>query len=73
MMNNLLAGGIGGVAARVGGNFNATWGPGVGLAATGLVMKNPTLQTLAGMNLGNAIAGTVMGGGAGTGGSGGWY
>lgn len=71
LMNNLIAGGVGGVAANIAGGFNAQYGPGAGMAVAGMLMKNQTLQTLAGMSLGQAIAGQVTGG---SGASGqGWY
>jgi len=72
-MTNMIAGAAGGVGAQVGGGFNAQFGPGAGMAVAGLVLKNPTVQTLAGMSLAQAVVGSISGG-ANTGGtSSGWY
>jgi len=66
----VLAGGLGGVAAQAAGNFNAQWGPALGLGAVGYLMNNETLLTLAGMNLSRNVP--VLGGGGGSSAGSGW-
>jgi hypothetical protein len=72
MINRFLNVGLGlggAYAARLAGNYNATWGPPAALAAVGYFGNNETLLTLAGMSLSNLIP---LPGGNSSGG-GGWY
>jgi len=70
-MNNVLAGALGGAAGNFAGRYNAQFGPALGMGAVGVFMKNPTLQTIAGMSLGNSALGMVAPSGGNT--TVGWY
>ena len=55
--NALLAGTVAGAAAPFATNFLGDWGTPVALGATGVFMKNDTLQTLAGLSVGSRLIG----------------
>jgi len=51
----VLHGVLGGIAAQVGNGFLPGFGAAAGLGGVGYVMNNPTLLTLAGLNLSRSI------------------
>ena len=53
----VLAGAIGGAAANIARGYNAQFGGVAAQAAVGYFMKNDTLMTLAGMELGHNVIG----------------
>lgn len=68
----IIDGGLGGAAASFGARvIGPDYGPAVGLAVAGMWRRNPTLQTLAGVELGASIANRVNVPGLGTGTTGG--
>lgn len=54
---SIVNGALGGAAARIAtGYLGPTYGPAAGLAAVGMFRKDNTLQTLAGVSIGSALA-----------------
>lgn len=70
LVGNVLAGIVAGAAGRFTAGIHPL-APAATTAGVGWFMKNPTLQTIGGMQLGNALlSGGVT---AGSNGGGGWY
>lgn len=68
LVGNVLAGIVAGAAGRFTAGIHPL-APAATTAGVGWFMKNPTLQTLGGMQLGNAL----LSGNGGTSGGSGWY
>lgn len=66
---NVGVGAAGAIAAQFGGNLHAQYGPAAGMALVGHFAGNETLQTLAGLSIGNQLGG-MLGGLTGSGGYG---
>lgn len=69
--SSILNGAMGGAAANVAARYiGPTYGPAVGLAAVGIFRKEPTLQLMAGVSIGSALAnGIALPGASGSAGS----
>jgi len=68
----VLAGAIGGAAANLARGYNAQFGGVAALGAVGYFMKNETLMTMAGVELGHNVLGMTGLGGAQQSSNGGW-
>ena len=67
----VIAGVVGGLASQIGNRFLPGYGAPLGMGATGWFMNNPTLLTLAGVNLSAMIPiGGLLGGSSGNSGGG---
>ena len=66
LLDGIIAGVAPGIVQRFAGNILGDFTGGVSLAAVGHFRKNPTLMTLAGVEFGQALGGSI--GGAATGG-----
>ena len=65
----VIAGAVGGLASQIGNRFLPGYGSPLGMGAVGYFMNNPTLLTLAGVNLSAMIPiGGLLGGSTSTGG-----
>lgn len=54
-----VSGLVGGAAANFAASVSPTYGPGAALVGVGILMKNPALETIGGVALGNALVGTT--------------
>lgn len=67
----IIDGAIAGIAAEAGQKFLGNWGAPLGIGAVGMFMKNNTLKTIAGLQVGSIVGDMlpfISGGGSAVGG-----
>lgn len=57
--SSIVDGALAGAAANVAARYIGPWGAPVALAGVGVFRKNPTLQLLAGVSVGNTLAQSI--------------